>query len=106
LGEVLIGEIRRLANSLEYEITLHARAEMDYDEISREDILRALGSDDNLMIEDYPEDRRGHSHLVLGWDALARPIHVCCAIKSETLIVITAYRPEQNRWDSGWSHRK
>jgi len=50
------------------------------------------------MLEDYPEDPRGHSHLILGF-AGGRPVHVVCAVHEQTLVVITIYRPSPERWD-------
>ncbi|MBM3236572.1 DUF4258 domain-containing protein [Candidatus Poribacteria bacterium] len=42
------------------------------------------------IIEDYPEDVRGHSCLMLGWSSVGRPVHVVCAPKSEYLAIISA----------------
>lgn len=52
------------------------------------------------IIEDYPEDVRGHSCLMLGYDPEGRPIHVVCSPKPGFLAIITAYTPEPNEWDS------
>jgi uncharacterized protein DUF4258 len=35
------------------------------------------------VIEDYPEDPRGHSCLLLGEETDHRPLHVVCAPKTE-----------------------
>jgi hypothetical protein len=35
------------------------------------------------IIEDYPEDTRGHSCLMLGFGRNNRPIHVVCAPKDD-----------------------
>lgn len=58
------------------------------------------------MIEDYPEDVRGHSCLLLGIDLERRPIHVVCSPKPEFLAIITAYTPEPKDWDSSFKVRK
>ena len=58
------------------------------------------------IIEDYPEDVRGHSCLLLGFDAEGRPIHVVCSPKSEFLAIITAYTPEPTEWDSSFKVRR
>jgi hypothetical protein len=49
-------------------------------------------------IEDYPEDARGHSCLLLGFDAEQRPIHIVCSPKTEYLAIITAYVPDADDW--------
>ncbi|MFH0765675.1 MAG: DUF4258 domain-containing protein [Calditrichota bacterium] len=53
---------------------------------------------DGEIIEDYPEDSRGHSVLMLGRGLDGRPIHVVCAPKEEFLTIITAYLPERREW--------
>jgi len=50
------------------------------------------------VIEDYPEDARGHSCLILGLGRDNRTIHVICAPKDEYLAIITAYLPDPNQW--------
>jgi Domain of unknown function (DUF4258) len=50
------------------------------------------------IIEEYPEDARGHSCLILGFGHDDRPIHVVCAVKDEYLAIITAYLPDPTQW--------
>lgn len=57
-------------------------------------------------IEDYPEDVRGHSCLLLGSDAHGRTIHVVCSPKEDFLAVITAYVPDPAKWTSDFRARK
>ncbi len=56
-------------------------------------------------IEDYPEDARGHSCLMLGRGEDGRPIHVICAPKEEYLAVITAYVPDAAEWSADFRKR-
>lgn len=58
------------------------------------------------VIEDYPEDRRGHSCLILGRGKGRRPIHVVCSPKSDYLAVITAYLPSQEEWEDNFRRRR
>lgn len=58
------------------------------------------------VIEDYPEDGRGHSCLILGQGYENRPLHVVCAPKPDYLAVITAYLPNSNQWERDWRTRK
>jgi hypothetical protein len=60
---------------------------------------------DGIIIEDYPEDVRGHSCLMLGYGYAGRPIHVVCSPKDEYLAVITAYVPVAEQWHSGFATR-
>jgi hypothetical protein len=57
------------------------------------------------VIEDYSEDVRGHSCLLLG-QGQGRPIHVVCAPKSDYLAIITAYLPSPRRWEQDWMTRR
>ena len=50
------------------------------------------------LIEDYPDDSRGHSCLILGAGTDWRSIHVVCAPKDEYLAIITTYRPDPTQW--------
>ena len=58
------------------------------------------------VVEDYPEDRRGHSCLLLGRGDGGRPIHVVCAPKDEYLAIITAYLPSPRSWEDDYKTRK
>lgn len=58
------------------------------------------------IIEDYPEDSRGHSCLMLGLGDGGRPLHIVCAPKDEYLAIITAYIPSEDEWDEGLRSRR
>ncbi|QTA83017.1 DUF4258 [Desulfonema limicola] len=51
------------------------------------------------IIENYPEDARGHSCLVFGFGENTRFIHVVCSPKKDYLAIITAYIPDSNQWE-------
>jgi len=67
--------------------------------ISAGDVKRVIRM--GRIIEDYPEDKRGHSCLVEGKTADGRLIHVVCAPKTDYLAIITAYLPR-----SGWTNSR
>jgi hypothetical protein len=58
------------------------------------------------VIEDYPEDVRGHSCLLLGFGLDGRPIHVVCAPKVDYLAIITVYLPDHRKWDADYKRRR
>ena len=58
------------------------------------------------IIEDYPEDTRGHSCLMLGRGEFSRPIHVVCAHKEDYLAIITAYIPGEKEWADDFKTRR
>ena len=58
------------------------------------------------LIEDYPEDKRGHSCLMYGQGQEQRNIHVVCSPKDEYLAIITAYLPSEDEWKEDFRTRK
>ena len=97
--------IRSLAARGAVSITLHARMEMDDDRVTTDALMKAIADRTSEIIEDYPDDARGHSHLVLAWTRRDEPIHVCCAIHEGELVVITVYRPNAAFWAADWRTR-
>ena len=58
------------------------------------------------LIEDYPDDVRGHSCLLCGEGNGGRRVHVVCSPKDHYLAVITAYLPSEAHWaDDGRTRR-
>ena len=58
------------------------------------------------LVEDYPDDPRGHSCLMVGFGEGGRPVHVVCAPKEEYLAIITAYLPNPREWKAGFKQRR
>lgn len=58
------------------------------------------------VIEDYPEDVRGHSCLMAANTSEGRTVHIVCAPKEDYLAVITAYLPDPDQWDATLRVRK
>lgn len=72
--------------------------------IKAEHIEQAIAT--GIVIEDYPEDRRGPSCLILGF-AGTRPLHVVCGrLAADDVLIITAYEPDVTEWDKDWKTRK
>jgi hypothetical protein len=45
------------------------------------------------IIEEYPNDQRGESCLILGY-ADETPIHIVCGWRGEKVVIITVYIPK------------
>ena len=58
------------------------------------------------LIEDYPQDPRGHSCLLLGFGNGNRAVHVVCSPKDEYLAIITAYLPDPAQWSEDFRRRR
>lgn len=70
--------------------------------ITTDEIREAILSGE--IIEEYPEDQRGESCLVL-CKTQNRIIHVVCAPRAEYLAIITAYLPAPDQWSSDFRVR-
>ena len=58
------------------------------------------------LVEEYPDDPRGHSCLILGYGSDGRPIHVVCSARSDYLAIITAYLPSEEEWQDNFRKRR
>ena len=101
----LISKVKELVKNRNYRLTLHAEVERDADSISVVEIEEALLHNETGFIEDYPDDPRGHSYLLLGFTGEGKPIHTLCSVHEETLVMITVYRPDPDLWID-WRLRK
>ncbi len=99
--------IKSLVNKGKYELSMHAEKEREADKITTIELEEALKN--CKIIENYPDDPRGASFLVLGFFG-NRPIHAVCAMKydPEELFLITVYDPSKKpeRWADNYSKRR
>jgi len=91
-------KVVRLAASSKVLYLPHAVRQMLRPErmIRTEEVQRVIA--EGTIIEDYPEDPRGHSCLIPGRGDADRPIHLVCAPKQDYLAIITAYIPDSGEW--------
>ena len=101
-GSVL-KEIQDRVNSSEYRVTLHAPDRMTRRRISVSDIERTLLGTRVEIIEDYADDPRGPSCLILGFTDNDMPLHIQCTYPLG-IAVVTAYEPEPTEW-TNWRTR-
>ena len=94
-----IEQIRKLILQRKYRLSFHAELERDADQITVREIEDALSSLKSRIIEDYPNDPRGPSCLILGFTNDNRPVHVVCGLGDiEVIIIVTVYRPDPQGW--------
>ena len=91
-------QIQDLIKEKKYRLTLHAENERDTDQITVGEIEQAMFSEECEIIEEYPNDPRGASCLVLGFTSQDLPVHVLCGMREPgVLIIITVYRPNPDK---------
>lgn len=100
-----INEIRGAATK-KILYTLHALDEMNapHEMITTEEVRDVIFN--GTIIEEYPDDNRGHSCLMLRITKKERAVHVVCAPKEEYLAIITAYIPSLDRWQEDFLTRR
>lgn len=72
--------------------------------ISAHDVEQAIRA--GTIIEQYADDPRGASCLILGLVG-PRPLHVLCGcLDAEEILIITSYEPDPKEWENDWKTRK
>ncbi len=96
--------IRKRIESGAYVISFTHTEKLRRRRIGAHDIEEAIQNGE--VIEDYPGDPRGPSCLILGRSG-ERPIHVVCGLMdAEEILIVTAYQPDPEEWESDWATRK
>lgn len=91
-----IEEIKKKIRHDEYEISSHAEKERYDEDITISDLEITIFEGE--IIEDYSDDPRGQSCLILG-HSQNRPIHIVCGYSTLKWIrIITVYIPKPPKW--------
>ncbi len=93
----LLSEIQERIRLRDYRLTLHAADRSIQRHISASEIEEAVLRNGAKIIEDYPDDPRGPSCLILGLTESAVPLHVQCTYPP-TVAIVTAYEPKPEDW--------
>jgi hypothetical protein len=93
-----IEQVKALIRQRRYKTSHHAEVEREVEAITIDDIKTAILNGE--LLEDYPDDPRGHSCLILGTAQDGRPLHIVLTILAqiEQVLIITVYIPSQPKW--------
>jgi hypothetical protein len=93
-----IEQVKALIRQRRYKTSHHAEVEREVEAITIDDIKTAILNGE--LLEDYPDDLRGHSCLMLGTAQDGRPLHVVLTIlvQIDEVLIITVYIPSRPKW--------
>jgi len=100
----MIENIKKSVREYNYRFTVHALERCAERNISPEDVRETILSGE--IIEEYPEDKYGHSCLIFGKTENSQILHVQCSV--DPIWIITAYNPALNpeKWDKYLKKRR
>ena len=100
-------KVQTLINDGEVRISEHGYDELAEDSLSAREIFAGIA--DAVVIEEYPDYPKGPCALLLQKDSSGAPIHVVWGIpkgQDKPAVLITAYRPDPDRWDESYMRRR
>jgi hypothetical protein len=103
----ILEQVQALVARGEVRVSLHGYDELAADTIRVHDVVDGLGA--AVVVEDHPNYPKGPCLLVLEQNGDGRPIHVVWGIpagQDSPAVLITAYRPDPEKWDETWRRRR
>ena len=104
---VTLGKIKQLALSGDVRVSDHGYDELANDGLTAREIVS--GVENGVLIGDYPDYPKGASVLVLQTDKDGQPVHAVWGIPKgheRPAVLVTAYRPDPDRWNENFMKRK
>ncbi len=90
------GVIQEKVRREEYEISFHAEKERYAEDITIHDLETTIYNGE--ILEEYSDDPRGPSCLILGYSK-TKPIHIVCGYDpAKWAKIITVYVPKRPKW--------
>ena len=99
-----IEQIRTLLRARKIGWSFHSAQMMQKRDITRLDVLHCL--ENGEIIEDYPNSFPHPSCLVFGYNQANEPLHVVVGLKEDMLMIITAYFPTDEKFESDLKTRR
>jgi len=99
----IVRHIQKKIRDNRYEISFHAERERENEHLLVADIEESVLLSGELL-ENYPDDPRGHSCLVLGFNRAGHAIHtVWGLLPTDWVRLITVYIPKPPKWIDPWT---
>jgi hypothetical protein len=102
----ILPQVQMLVSSGAIRVSQHGLRELADDGIDLEDVLAGIAS--AVVVEEYPTSRMEPSVLILQNDRHG-PIHVMWGVPKVAgtpAVLVTAYRPNPERWSPDFTRRK
>ena len=102
-----VQKVRVLVSVGEVRISEHGYDELAEDALTAREVLGGIV--DAELVEEYPDYPKGPCALMLQKDKTGLPIHVVWGIPrghDKPVVLITAYRPDPERWDESFMKRR
>jgi len=87
----------------EYFFSEHADNERMNDNLFISEIEESILN--GTLLESYPDDKRGHSCLLVGFTKEGKPIHSVCGVNGDRLVIITVYIPTPPKFKNPYERR-
>lgn len=84
--------------------TEHCLNRMNQSDISISDVKRGIKN--GKIIEYYYKDYPYPSCLILGYHRKNKKLHIVCGINENIIYIITAYYPNENKWEKDMKTRR
>ena len=99
-----ISDLQDLCQDKSIAMTKHAKNRLIERNINIENIKNAVMTGE--IIEQYEDDEPFPSCLLLGMTEQDKYLHVVVSIDNEFMYIITAYYPDENKWEDDLKTRK
>jgi hypothetical protein len=99
-----IVEFRKLNIPDRVAITMHAKQRIEERQVRVDDVLNCI--DTGEIIEQYDDDKPIPSCLISGKDMKNTGLHIVVSKDEEYIYLITAYYPDDKRWEADLKTRK
>jgi hypothetical protein len=102
-AESIMSRLRDQCSQGAIRVTIHTHQEMVEEDISYESMAAALSK--GIVVENYPDHKRGSCCLVCGQNHEGRFLHICCTTSLEVVVIITVYEPKPPKWITPYQRR-